>query len=60
MIMAIYRYELFVRITSTRIGQSSGTAKIIVEAENSFKARLQAEALYGRQNIISPPTLKQY
>lgn len=32
-------------------------SKVWIEAENHFNARIQAEALYGRNNIITNPVL---
>ena len=52
----INTYELFVRIKPSRFS-STATSKVWIEAENNFKAKLQAEALYGRGNIISNPVL---
>tara|TARA_E500000081_G_C5851541_1_gene226579 strand:+ start:244 stop:426 length:183 start_codon:yes stop_codon:yes gene_type:complete len=52
----INTYEVFVRIKTSRFG-STATSKVWIEAENNFKAKLQAEALYGRGNIISNPVL---
>ena len=33
------------------------TIKIWVEAENHYSAKLQAESLYGRNNVVSAPML---
>jgi hypothetical protein len=35
----------------------TATTRVWIEAENHFNARIQAEALYGRSNIISNPLL---
>ncbi len=52
----INTYELFVRIQTSKFG-STATTKVWIEAENHFNARIQAEVLYGRSNIISNPVL---
>ena len=51
----INTYELFVRIKTSKFGLT--TTRVWIEAENHFNARIQAEALYGRSNIISNPLL---
>ena len=52
----INTYELFVRIKTSKLG-STATTRVWIEAENHFNAKIQAEALYGRSNIISNPLL---
>jgi len=52
----INTYELFVRIKTSKFG-STATTRVWIEAENQFNAKIQAEALYGRSNIISNPLL---
>ena len=52
----INTYELFVRIITSKFG-STATTKVWIEAENHLNAKIQAEALYGRSNIISNPVL---
>ena len=52
----INTYELFVRIKTSKSG-STATTRVWIEAENQFNAKIQAEALYGRNNIISNPLL---
>ena len=47
---------MFVRIKTSKFG-STATSKVWIEAENHFNARIQAEALYGRNNIITNPRL---
>jgi hypothetical protein len=36
---------------------STTTTKVLVQATDSYKAKLQLEAMYGRGNIISQPQL---
>ena len=36
---------------------STATTRVWIEAENHFNAKIQAESLYGRSNIISNPLL---
>jgi len=52
----INTYELFVRIQTNKFG-STATTRVWIEAETNFNAKIQAEALYGRNNIISNPVL---
>ena len=50
----INTFEIFVRVKTSKFGS---TTKVWIEAENHFNARIQAEALYGRHNIITNPRL---
>lgn len=52
----INTFEVFVRVKTSKFG-STATTKVWIEAENHFTARIQAEALYGRHNIITNPRL---
>jgi hypothetical protein len=52
----INTFEVFVRVKTSKFG-STATTKVWIEAENHFNARIQAEALYGRHNIITNPRL---
>ena len=52
----INTFEVFVRVKTSKVG-STATTKVWIEAENHFNARIQAEALYGRHNIITNPRL---
>ncbi len=52
----INTFEIFVRVKTSKFG-STATTKVWIEAENHFNARIQAEALYGRHNIITNPRL---
>jgi hypothetical protein len=53
----INRYELFVRVLMHKYSNTKTTIKIWVEAENHYSAKLQAESLYGRNNVVSAPML---
>ena len=52
----INTFEVFVRVKTSKFGSTAPT-KVWIEAENHFNARIQAEALYGRHNIITNPRL---
>ena len=52
----INTFEVFVRVKTSKFG-STATTTVWIEAENHFNARIQAEALYGRNNIITNPVL---
>ena len=44
---------LKLQITTT----STTTTKVLVQATDSYKAKLQLEAMYGRGNVVSSPVL---
>ena len=39
---------------------STTTTKVLVQAMDSYKAKLQLEAMYGRGNIVSQPILVKW
>jgi len=51
--MNTYLSVVKLQITTT----STTTTKVLVQAMDSYKAKLQLEAMYGRGNVMSVPQL---
>jgi hypothetical protein len=51
--MNTYTSVVKLQITTT----STTTTKVLVQATDTYKAKLQLEAMYGRGNIVSQPVL---
>jgi len=51
--MNTYLSVVKLQITTT----STTTTKVLVQATDSYKAKLQLEAMYGRGNVVSSPQL---
>jgi hypothetical protein len=48
-------YQSIVKLQMTTT--STTTTKVLVQATDSYKAKLQLEAMYGRGNVVSTPQL---
>jgi hypothetical protein len=51
--MNTYLSVVKLQITTT----STTTTKVLVQATDTYKAKLQLEAMYGRGNVVSQPIL---
>ena len=48
-------YQSIVKLQMTTT--STTTTKVLIQATDSYKAKLQLEAMYGRGNVVSTPQL---
>ena len=48
-------YKAVVKLNVTT--STTTTTNVVVQATDAYKAKLQLEAMYGRNNVISQPTL---
>ena len=48
-------YQSLVRLTVTK--STTTNTKVIVQATDSYKAKLQLEAMYGKGNVVGAPVL---
>jgi len=48
-------YKAIVKLNITT--KSTTTTNVVVQATDAYKAKLQLEAMYGKNNVISLPTL---
>lgn len=48
-------YKCLVKLEVTKIIKT--TTNVVVQAQDAYKAKLQLEAMYGKGNIVSYPTL---
>ena len=51
--MNTYKCIVKLQVTTT----STTTSNVVVQATDAYKAKLQLEALYGKANLITYPTL---
>jgi len=49
-------YKAIVKLNVTT-NTTTTTTNVVVQATDAYKAKLQLEAMYGRNNVISQPTL---
>ncbi len=50
-------YKCLVKLTVTKT--MTTTSKVVVQATDAYKAKLQLETLYGKSNLIGSPQLVQ-
>lgn len=48
-------YKAIVKLNVTT--NTTTTTNVVVQATDAYKAKLQLEAMYGKQNIVTYPTL---
>ena len=48
-------YKCLVKIEVTKTIKT--TTNVVVQAQDAYKAKLQLEAMYGKGNLVSYPTL---
>ena len=48
-------YKSLVRLVVTQ--KVTTTTNVVVQAQDAYKAKLQLEAMYGKGNVVSYPTL---
>jgi hypothetical protein len=48
-------YKCLVKLEVTKTIKT--TTNVVVQAQDAYKAKLQLEAMYGKGNIVSYPTL---
>jgi len=48
-------YKCLVRLTVNT--KSTTTTNVVIQAQDAYKAKLQLEALYGKNNLINYPSL---
>jgi hypothetical protein len=51
-------YKAIVKLNVTT--NTTTTTNVVVQATDAYKAKLQLEAMYGKQNIVTYPTLVFY
>ena len=51
----MHTYQSLVRLTVTKT--TTTNTKVVVQAQDAYKAKLQLEALYGKGNLIGSPQL---
>lgn len=51
--MNTYKCVVKLQVTKT----STTTSNVVVQATDAYKAKLQLEALYGKTNLVTYPTL---
>ena len=51
--MNTYKCVVKLRVTTN----TTTTTNVVVQATDAYKAKLQLEVMYGKQNIVTYPTL---
>lgn len=55
--MNTYKCSVKLVVTKTMTTTTTTTTNVVVQAQDAYKAKLQLEAMYGKGNVVSYPTL---